>query len=64
MVILKVAKNQGFTLSLEDTLLEKPQTGGGSQINPANLFRVKRLYLTVLKLRSIKKDSKNFHHLI
>ena len=24
MVILKVTKNQGFTLSLEDTLLEKP----------------------------------------
>ena len=63
MVILKVTKKQGFTLSLEDTLLEKPQTGG-SQIDPTNLFRVKRLHLTVLKLRSIKKDSKKFHHLI
>ena len=34
MVILKVAKNQGFTLSLEDTLLEKPQTGGGVELTP------------------------------
>ena len=24
-IILKVTKNQGFTLSLEDTLFEKPQ---------------------------------------
>ena len=25
MIILKVTKNQGFTLSLEDALFEKPQ---------------------------------------
>ena len=25
--ILKVTKNQGFTLSLEDTILKKPQGG-------------------------------------
>ena len=31
MTILKVTKNQGYTLSLEDTFLEKPQ--GGSQID-------------------------------
>ena len=31
-VILKVTKKQGFTLSLEDTFLEKPQ--GGDQIEP------------------------------
>ena len=30
MIILKVTKKQGFTLSLEDTFLEKPQGGGGS----------------------------------
>ena len=29
MIILKVSKNQGFTLSLEDTFFEKPQEGGG-----------------------------------
>ena len=28
MIILKVTKTQGFTLSLEDTFLEKPQEGG------------------------------------
>ena len=28
MIILKVTKKQGFTLCLEDTLLEKPQSGG------------------------------------
>ena len=30
-IILKVTKNQGFTLSLEDTFFEKPQ---GGQIAP------------------------------
>ena len=29
MIILKVTKNCGFTLSLEDTIFEKPQGGGG-----------------------------------
>ena len=33
MIILKVTKNQGFTLSLKDTFFEKPQ-GGGGQIDP------------------------------
>ena len=31
MIILKVTKNQDFTLSLEDTLFEKPQ---GDHIDP------------------------------
>ena len=37
MIILKVTKNQGFTISLEDTFFEKPQgreDGGGGQIDP------------------------------
>ena len=34
-MILKVTKNQGFTLSLEDTFFKKPQVGGwGGQIDP------------------------------
>ena len=37
-IILKVIKNQGFTVSLEDTFFEKPQ---GSQIDPPSRFRVK-----------------------
>ena len=32
MIILKVTKEQGLTLSLEDTFFEKPQ--GGGQIDP------------------------------
>ena len=31
-IILKVTKNQGFTLSLEDTFFEKPQDG---QVDPS-----------------------------
>ena len=36
MIALTVTKNQGFTLSLEDTFFEKPQgdEGSGVQINP------------------------------
>ena len=38
MIILKVAKKQGFTFSLEDAFFEKPQ---GVQIDPPSRFRVK-----------------------
>ena len=31
MIILKVTKNQSFTLSLEDTFFEKPLGGGGGE---------------------------------
>ena len=33
MIILKVTKNQGFTLFLEDTFFEKPQ-GVGVKLTP------------------------------
>ena len=36
-IILKVTKNQGFTLSLEDTFFEKPQVGGGVKLTPPPL---------------------------
>ena len=39
-IILKVTKNQGFNVSLEDTFFEKPQ-GGGSDWPPPSRFRVK-----------------------
>ena len=45
MIILKVMKNQCFTLSLEDTLFEKPREGWGGQIDPPpppSCFRIKR----------------------
>ena len=36
MIILKFTKNQGLTLSLEDTLSDKPQ---GGQIDPPSRLR-------------------------
>ena len=41
MIILTVTKDQGFTLSLKDTLFEKPQEVGGGQIEFPSRFRVK-----------------------
>ena len=37
--ILQVTKNQGFTLSLEDTFFKTPQ--GGGQIDPSAILRLK-----------------------
>ena len=35
MIILKVTKNQGFILSLEDTFFEKPQGEGVNLTTPS-----------------------------
>ena len=40
-IILKVTKNEGFALSLEDTIFEKPQGGGQIDPPPPSHFRVK-----------------------
>ena len=42
VIILKVAKNQGFTLSLEDTFFEKPQRGErrGFKLTPAAVLEL------------------------
>ena len=44
-IILKVTKNQGFTLSVEDTFFEKSQVGGVGRgqidLPPSSRFRVK-----------------------
>ena len=40
MIILKVTKKQGLNHSPENTVLGKPQEGGG-QIQSPSLFRVK-----------------------
>ena len=42
MIILKVGKNHGFTLSLEDTFLEKPQEGSNWGLKAFNDFRNKQ----------------------
>ena len=34
MITLKVTKNQGFNLCLEDTIFEKPQRGGQIDLPP------------------------------
>ena len=39
-ILLKVTKNQGFNLSLEDTFFEKPRWGRGDQIDPRSRCRV------------------------
>ena len=44
MIILKSQKKQGFTLSLENALIEKPQRGGGHIDTALNLFRIKTDY--------------------
>ena len=43
MIILRVTKNHGFTLCLEDTIFEKAH---GGQIDPPSRFRVS--YLIIL----------------
>ena len=41
MIILKVTKNQGFTLCLEDTIFEEPQGEGQTEPPPPpSSFRV------------------------
>ena len=38
MIILKFTKNQGFTLSLEDTFFKKPEDGGGDGGGEPKIF--------------------------
>ena len=58
MIILKVTKNQGFTLSLEGAFLEKPQEdggGGGGKLTPLGRLRLTRFKkLTIVSSGSIK----------
>ena len=68
MIILKVTKNQGFTLCLEDTIFEK-HSGGGSQIDLSNCFRVKRngrMITADFKVNASQncRDKKNLLHVI
>ena len=45
IIKLKVSEKQGFTFSLENTFLEKPQGGGerGGQTDSLSLFKVEEL---------------------
>ena len=37
MIILNFTKKQGFTLSLQDIILEKPQGRGGGKLTPLRI---------------------------
>ena len=50
MIILKVTKKQSFTLSLEDTFLEKPQ--GFLGLNKLNVVRATKLLFCNCKYNS------------
>ena len=66
MMILNVTKNQGFTVSLKNTFLEKPK--GRGQIGPPSLFKVKKDLRQVewadtvnLQLSNVSPSFKNFN---
>ena len=56
---IKSHKNQGFTLSLEDTFFDKPQ--GELKLTPPSRFRVKLIillrFLDVLVVSELKKGN-------
>ena len=49
MIILKVTKNQGFTLSLEDAFLGKPQVGHTDIVFKLNIFNLRMFSRTLDK---------------
>ena len=56
MIILKVIQNQGFTLSLEDAFLQKPQGvegGEGAHNDPSSLLSVKKENQNILYIAYI-----------
>ena len=56
MIILKVAKKRGCTLSSEDTFLEKTQRRRGGQIDPSPLQAV----LALNPEAAVQRCSENF----
>ena len=61
MIILKVTKNQGFTLSLEDTLFEKPQGGVSNRPpSPPAVLGLRSSRRTSSTKRLLLKISKKF----
>ena len=53
MIILKVTKNQGFILSLEDTFFEKPQGGEVKLTPPPSRFTADLSYNIPKQLHGI-----------
>ena len=46
MIILRLTRNKGFTLSLEDTLFKKLQWEGEDQIDPLAVLALNRVLVT------------------
>ena len=65
MMILKVTKNKGFTLSLEDTIFEKPQGGSNCYLTFGD-FVVRKLFFTtkLLVKRERQKIKKIPHNIL
>ena len=54
MAILKVTKNQGFTLSLAKKMRKTTSAGGGGgacQVDSSSLFRVKEILKKTVKIK-------------
>ena len=59
-IILQVTRNQGFTQSLEDTFLEKPQAGGGrkgggGQFDSLGILGLKNRYTKTFRQTYVDK---------
>lgn len=46
MIILRLTRNKGFTLSLEDTFFKKLQWEGEDQIDPLAVLALNRVLVT------------------
>ena len=57
-IILKVTKNQGFTLSLEDTFFEKPKGGGGVKLTPPAVLGLTWVAVREDHLQILRADMK------
>ena len=54
-IVLKVTKNQGLTLSLEDAIFEKAQ-GGGVKLTTGSRFREKKLQSSSFQFRLLFRE--------
>ena len=63
MIILKVTKNQGFTLSLEDTLFKKPQDRGGKGCGEGQIDPTQPFYGYIITLQKEFKWIRSHEHL-
>ena len=58
IIILKVTKNQGFTLCSEDTIFKKPHGGEGGGVNQKNTFFMQIFRNSISSARESKSSKK------